>query len=254
MMIHPPFKTAPELSTLDRVRHGFFGTRGGVSEGLYASLNLGPGSDDKAQNIRTNRQHVCQAMQAEHLLSCFQVHGCDVVCATEPWSTRPKADAMVTKTPGLGLCILTADCAPVLFADQVAGVIGAAHAGWKGTLAGVIEATLEHMLSLGATTANIKAAIGPAIQQDSYEVGPEFRQNWLTARPWTETCFISGQADRWHFDLTACIMHILEQASIASERLADDTFSMDGQYFSNRRRTHRNEPDYGRNGSVIVLA
>jgi len=234
--------------------HGFFGRRGGVSKGLYESLNIGQGSDDDAQAIRDNRGLIRDAMSAEKLLSCFQVHSAKTITVTEPWRTRPQADGMVTTIPGLALCILTADCVPVLFADANAKVIGAAHAGWKGALAGICESTIGAMEALGADRANITAAIGPAIQQDSYEVGPEFRDTFVGEHEWTDRLFKAGLEDRSYFDLTGYVQAILLSEGVgAVDQIGHDTCAMEDEYFSNRRRNHRDEPDYGRNGSVIVL-
>ncbi|MEO1188579.1 MAG: polyphenol oxidase family protein, partial [Pseudomonadota bacterium] len=166
-MTAPPHILAQNLSSQAGIKHGFFGRKGGVSTGLYDSLNIGQGSDDDVQAIRDNRDRIRDAMGAEKLLSCFQVHSAKVVEVTEPWHSRPQADGMVSKVPGLALCILSADCVPVLFADAEARVIGAAHAGWKGAIAGICEATLSAMEALGASRKQIVAAIGPAIQQDS---------------------------------------------------------------------------------------
>ncbi|MEO1303871.1 MAG: peptidoglycan editing factor PgeF, partial [Pseudomonadota bacterium] len=168
--------------------------------------------------------------------------------------TRPQADAMVTDRPGLGLCILSADCVPVLFADAEAGIIGAAHAGWKGALAGVCEETLTAMEALGAERSQIVAAIGPAIQQASYEVGPEFRDTFVGEQEWTDRLFVAGRDDRSHFDLTGYVEAVLTREGVAAvDKIAHDTCAMDADYFSNRRRNQRGEPDYGRNGSVILL-
>ncbi len=180
----PPFETAPGLAGLKGIRHGFFGRKGGVSTGLYASLNAGRGSDDDPAAVVRNREIIRTAMGAEALLSCHQIHSANVVHVTEAWDDpRPEADAMVTAQPGLALCILTADCTPVLFADAEAGVIGAAHAGWKGALGGVLEATVASMTEIGARPGRIRAAIGPTIGQASYEVGPEFRDTFLETSP-----------------------------------------------------------------------
>ncbi|MEM8616945.1 MAG: peptidoglycan editing factor PgeF [Pseudomonadota bacterium] len=253
-MTGPPHQTSHIFAREKEIRHGFFGRRGGVSEGLYGSLNLGEGSADAAAAIRANRERVRQTIGATHLLSCFQTHSADVVTVKEPWLTRPRGDAMVTDRPGLALCILTADCVPVLFADPGAGVIGAAHAGWRGALCGVCEATLGKMEALGAKRSHIRAAIGPAIQQQSYEVGPEFRDTWLSEHAWTESHFRVGRADRFQFDLTGYVETILNREGLGTiERLPDDTCSMVETYFSNRRRNQRGEADYGRNGSVIML-
>jgi purine-nucleoside/S-methyl-5'-thioadenosine phosphorylase / adenosine deaminase len=249
-----PHAIGDKLSTLPGVKHGFFGRKGGVSKGLYESLNIGQGSDDDVQAIRDNRDLVRDAMGADKLLSCFQVHSAKTITVTEPWRTRPQADGMVTNVPGLALCILTADCVPVLFADAEAGVIGAAHAGWKGALAGICESTLEAMEALGAVRANIRAAIGPAIQQASYEVGPEFRDTFVGEYEWTDRLFKAGREDRSHFDLTGYVEAVLAREGVnALDQIGHDTCAMEADYFSNRRRNQRGEPDYGRNGSVIVL-
>ncbi|MEM7637804.1 MAG: peptidoglycan editing factor PgeF, partial [Pseudomonadota bacterium] len=187
--------------------------------------------------------------------SCFQVHSAKVVEVTEPWRTRPQADGMVTKVPGLALCILSADCVPVLFADSEAKVIGAAHAGWKGAIAGICEATLSAMEGLGADRSRIHAAIGPAIQQPSYEVGPEFRDTFVGEQEWTDRLFQAGREDRSHFDLIGFVRAVLKREGIgAIDNIGHDTCAMEDDYFSNRRRNHRGETDYGRNGSVIMLS
>ena len=253
-MTAPPHALSSKLSAISGVKHGFFGRKGGVSTGIYESLNIGQGSDDEAQNIRDNRDRIRDALGAEKLLSCFQVHSAKAITVIEPWRTRPQADAMVTKVPGLALCVLSADCVPVLFADAEAGVIGAAHAGWKGAIAGVCEATLDAMEAIGAARGQITAAIGPAIQQASYEVGPEFRDTFVGDQEWTDRLFVAGKDDRSHFDLTGYVEAVLLGQGIAAvENLGLDTCALEDDYFSNRRRNHRGEPDYGRNGSVIVL-
>ena len=253
-MTTPPYSRATNLSAMEGVRHGFFGRKGGVSEGLYASLNIGQGSEDDVQAIRDNRERIRGAMGADKLLSCFQVHSAKVVTVTEPWHTRPQADAMVTDVAGLALCILSADCVPVLFADETIDVVGAAHAGWKGALAGVCDATIDAMEALGAKREHIRAAIGPAIQQESYEVGPEFRDTFVGEHEWTDRLFKAGRDDRSHFDLTGYVETMLKHAGLNSvENLGHDTCAMQEDYFSNRRRNHLGEADYGRNGSVIML-
>ena len=253
-MTTPPHIQSENLSSIERVKHGFFGRQGGVSTGIYASLNIGLGSDDTAQNIRDNRDLIRDAMNAKDLLSCFQVHSAKLVTVTEPWRTRPQADGMVTKVPGLALCILTADCAPVLLADPEEGVIGAAHAGWKGALAGICEQTIEAMEALGAKRHNLIGAIGPAIQQESYEVGPEFRDTFVGEYEWTDRLFKAGREDRSHFDLTGYVSTILSREGVNTiDRIDHDTCAMEEMYFSNRRRNQKGEADYGRNGSVIVL-
>ncbi|MEL6825401.1 MAG: peptidoglycan editing factor PgeF [Pseudomonadota bacterium] len=254
-MTAPPNVLGKSLSSLPGIKHGFFGRKGGVSTGLYESLNIGQGSDDDVQAIRDNRAHIRDAMGADKLLSCFQVHSAKVVEVTEPWHTRPQADGMVTKVPGLALCILSADCVPVLFADAEAKVIGAAHAGWKGAMAGVCEATLTAMESLGADRSRIHAAIGPAIQQASYEVGPEFRDTFVGEQEWTDRLFKAGREDRSHFDLIGYVQAVLKREGISAiDNIGHDTCAMEEDYFSNRRRNHRGEADYGRNGSVIMLS
>ena len=254
-MTAPPNVLGKSLSSLPGIKHGFFGRKGGVSTGLYESLNIGQGSDDDVQAIRDNRAHIRDAMGADKLLSCFQVHSAKVVEVTEPWHTRPQADGMVTKVPGLALCILSADCVPVLFAAAEAKVIGAAHAGWKGAMAGVCEATLTAMESLGADRSRIHAAIGPAIQQASYEVGPEFRDTYVGEQEWTDRLFKAGREDRSHFDLIGYVQAVLKREGISAiDNIGHDTCAMEEDYFSNRRRNHRGEADYGRNGSVIMLS
>ena len=253
-MSKPPFSQGHKLSTMSGIKHGFFGREGGVSSGLYDSLNVGEGSGDDAESVHQNRKRVREAIGADHLLSCYQIHSPTVITVDEPWQARPEGDAMVTAVPGLALCILTADCVPILFADAKAGVVGAAHAGWKGALSGVIEATLNAMETLGADRSDITAAIGPAIQQDSYEVGPEFRDTWVGEKEWTDRFFRAGSGDRLQFDLTGYVQtRLLREGVGAVDNLGHDTCAMEETYFSNRRRNHRGEDDYGRNGSVIML-
>lgn len=250
----PSSVKADNLHTIDKVRHGFFGRKGGVSSGLYDSLNVGEGSGDSPDAVATNRERVRAALSARALLSCYQIHSADVVHVTQPWTARPEADAMVTTEPGLALCILTADCTPVLFADPDAGVIGAAHAGWKGAIGGVLDSTVSAMTDLGAMPGRIRAAIGPTIQQASYEVGPEFRDTFLTESPESEALFIPGTADRFHFDLPGYCRQRLDRLGLHSVHDSGlDTCALEQDYFSNRRRNHRGEPDYGRNASVIML-
>lgn len=253
-MTSPPHALGHKMSTIEGISHGFFGRKGGVSTGIYESLNIGQGSDDDARAIRDNRDRIRDTVKADKLLSCFQVHSAKVITVSEPWRTRPQADAMVTKVPGLALCILTADCVPVLFADAETGIVGAAHAGWKGALAGICEATIEAMEALGAERDQITAAIGPAIQQASYEVGPEFRDTFVGEHEWTDRLFVAGRDDRSHFDLVGYVQAtLLREGVSAVDNIGHDTCAMEADYFSNRRRNHRGEADYGRNGSVIVL-
>ena len=250
----PPVTTAPSLAYFDNIAHGFFGSRGGVSTGLYASLNAGAGSDDDAESVAQNRTRIATAIGADHLLSCHQHHSSDALLVQTPFEGRPKGDAMVSRTSGLALAIMTADCTPILFADPEAGIIGAAHSGWKGALGGISEATIEAMESIGADSARIVAAIGPCIRQASYEVGPEFRDTFMAAADWSERFFVPGKGDRLQFDLPGFVQARLVRAGLSRiEIIEHDTCALEDMYFSNRRRNHQGLPDYGRNASVIML-
>jgi len=250
--------TSGPLNSLEGIRHGFFTREGGVSEGLYASLNCGLGSGDDPARVTENRSRVADALEvpAPALVTCYQVHSPDVVTVETPWApgTGPKVDAMVTKTPGVALGILTADCAPVLLADAEARVIGAAHAGWRGALTGVLTATAKAMAELGAETGRIVAAIGPCIAQRSYEVGPEFPAPFIAADPSNERFFapavISG---KFHFDLRGFVRSELEKAGLRRVfELPHDT-CREERFFSYRRACLRGEKDYGRALSAITL-
>lgn len=246
---HPPHVKAQALA---HVRHGFFGREGGVSSGIYASLNAGTGSQDDPQAVAENRRRIAAAFGAEHLIGVHQVHSPDAVFVSAPWaSERPHADALVTTTPGLVISVLTADCAPVLLADAEAGVIGAAHAGWKGAFGGVLEATVALMRQHGAR--HIKAAIGPTIHQASYEVGPEFEANFLAADPSNARFFAPGPNGKAHFDLPAFCAARLAQLGIAAETAPYDTYPDAARWHSARRAGHRSEGDYGRNCAAIAL-
>ncbi|MBX3505076.1 MAG: peptidoglycan editing factor PgeF [Parvibaculum sp.] len=251
--------TAKPLDVLSHIRHGFFTREGGVSKGIYASLNCGYGSDDATENVRENRARVAEklSVEREKLLTVYQIHSPDVVAVTEPWTpdTAPQADAMVTATPGIALGILTADCAPVLFADKKARVIGAAHAGWKGALGGVLEATVEAMIRLGAERQDIAAAIGPCISQDAYEVGPEFRARFIEADEANARWFEPSDKDRHGmFDLPGYVEARLEAADIGTVSvLGQCTYQDEKRFFSFRRTTHRGEKDYGRQISALML-
>ena len=246
------------------IAHGFFGREGGVSQGIYASLNCGPGSKDDPQAVFQNRRLVADALAPDiRLISLSQVHS-PTVYALPGWGTedgtRPEGDAMVTATPGLGLGILTADCAPVLFADPKARVIGAAHAGWKGALGiknggGVLEATLEAMEKLGALRGRISATIGPCISQQNYEVGFDFRDRFLEQGLRMRRFFVpSNKEGHYRFDLPGYVAHRLTQAGTGTvENLAVCTYPAENGFFSFRRTTHAGEPDYGRQISAIVL-
>ena len=203
---------------LSPVHHGFFTRRGGASSGVFHGLNCGTGSSDQSEAVAINRARVAEAMRVTDtaLIGVHQVHSPDVVTVTEPLGDKPRADAMVTATPGLALSILTADCQPVLFADPDAGVIGAAHAGWRGALDGVLEATVDAMVDLGATRDHITAVIGPTISQRVYEVGPEFLDNFVADDPDNSRFFVNGEGDRYMFDLPSFGLHRLRSAGIGT--------------------------------------
>lgn len=254
-MTKPPSFRAPGLAG---VSHGFFGRQGGVSEGLYSSLNAGLGSSDDREAVLENRGRIAAALGSGELLSVHQIHSPDVVTVEAPWAPGqgPQADAMVTTRRGIALGILTADCAPILFADPEAGVIGAAHAGWKGALTGVAEATVTAMVALGARTERIRAAVGPCIGPESYEVGPEFEARFLAELGAGAARFFRrpDPAGRPYFDLPGFVAHRLESAGLgAVEILGLDTFARPDDFFSFRRTTHRGEGDYGREVAAIML-
>ena len=240
---------------LDGTPHGFTGRRGGVSTGPFASLNTGHGSGEDAAIIAENRRRAADAvLPGAGLASVYQVHGrgCVTVREVVAFEQRPQADAMVTDVPGLLLGILTADCVPVLFADRAAGVVGAAHAGWKGALAGVTDATIEAMVALGADVSRIAAAVGPCIARASYEVDEPLFRSFVEADAENERFFIDGRAGHWQFDLEAYVGMRLAVAGLARvELLGLDTYANDGDFFSFRRATHRGEPGYGRQLSMI---
>ncbi len=240
------------------IEHGFFGRKGGVSQGIFASLNCGPGSGDSRADVIENRRRAADALgSAAHLLTLYQVHSPNVVTVTAPWriGEGPQADAMVTNVAGIAVGILTADCAPVLFADAEAGVIGAAHAGWKGAIGGVTDSAIAAMEALGAKRDRIAAAIGPCISQTNYEVGPEFRDRFAEADARSIRFF--APADRplhLRFDLEGYVAERLIAAEIGGiERASTCTYASEGDFFSYRRTTHRMEEDYGRQVSAIVL-
>ncbi len=257
-MITCPMITSLTSGTLAGMPHGFLGRTGGVSGGLYASLNVGLGSNDIADHVQNNRARVVDAVLPEAaLVTVHQIHSATCVVVDQPWSNdaRPQADAMVTNKPGLLLGILTADCAPVLLADKSAGVIGAAHAGWQGALGGVIEATVAAMVGLGAVREHIYAAVGPCIARRSYEVDGGFYAKFVAASDNHDLFFSAGhQVGRFQFDLEAFVLGQLATAGITrAEALGEDTYSQPTRYFSYRRTTHASEPDYGRQISVIGL-
>ena len=238
------------------LRHGFFGRAGGASSGIFAGLNCGAGSSDQREAIAINRARVAEAMgvSPEALVGVHQVHSADVVTITEATDARPRADAMVTDVPGIALSILTADCQPVLFADPHAGVIGAAHAGWKGAMNGVLQATVEAMTALGATRAGISAVIGPSISQSAYEVGPEFFEDFLAEDQENARFFAGGAGDRMQFDLPAYGLAQLRATGIGhAEWTRHCTYSDPARFYSYRRATHMKEADYGRLIAAIRL-
>jgi YfiH family protein len=237
--------------------HGFLGRRGGVSNGQLAGLNVGYGSNDDRAAIDENRRlAIAAVLPNAPLATVHQVHSADVLYVERPWpqDDRPRADAMVTDRPTLLLGILTADCAPVLFADLDAGVVGAAHAGWRGALAGVTDSTIAAMERLGARRSTIHAAVGPCIGQASYEVDEEFRDGFLADDPGNQRFFVAGPSGKPHFGLEAYLVHRLLCAGIEEvEALGLDTYSDPDRFYSYRRATHRGEADYGRQLSAIAL-
>lgn len=251
---------APSLAALPGIRHAFFTRRGGVSTGIYASLNGGTGSSDDPAAVAENRARMAREIGVEpgRLVACWQVHSADAVLATEPWTREaaPKADAVVAASPGIGAAVSIADCGPILFADPDARVVAAAHSGWKGAIGGIIAATVALMEAQGARRANIRAAIGPLIRQPSYEVGEDFVARFLSEDKGFARFF--APADRAHhalFDLPGFIRLRLEQAGVgAIEDLGLDTYADEERFFSYRRTTHRKEPDYGRLMAAIALA
>jgi len=244
----------------DGIRHGFFTREGGVSDGLFASLNCGLGSGDDAVKVAENRGRAMAALglKADRLATCYQVHSPSVVVVNAAWPSaeRPRADAMVTQRKGVALGILTADCAPVLFADAGAEVIGAAHAGWRGALSGVLEATVEAMIGLGAAPERIGAGIGPCIAQPSYEVGPEFPAPFLAADPASADFFRPApRSGHFLFDLGGYVERRLAELGLGRiERSGGDTAAEADRFFSYRRSCLRREKDYGRELSAICLA
>jgi YfiH family protein len=243
-------------AALSGVRHGFLGRSGGVSTGAMASLNTGWGSGDDLALIAENRRRAADAvLPGAPIVSAYQVHGRTCVVAGDWGDQRPEADALVTDRPGVLLGILTADCAPVLFADREAGVIGAAHAGWKGALAGVTDSTIEAMEKLGARRHNIAAAVGPCIAQRSYEVDHAFRDRFLASDAASERFFTEGDAGTPHFDLESYLLARLAAAGLSRvEALGQDTYAQPDRFYSYRRATHLAEPSYGRQISLIGLA
>ena len=254
----PPKRLASNLQSAKGVVHGFFGRTGGVSTGIFESLNCGPGSADPHENVIENRRRAADALASDaQLVTLYQVHGERVVRVETPWdiANAPQADALLTNVPGIGLGILAADCAPILLADAVARVIGAAHGGWKGARAGVIESVVSAMEGLGAKRDRIVAAIGPCISQASYEVGQDLHDGFVRHSQNAARFFLPGaRANHFQFDLEAYVVARLAEAGVGSiERLSVCTYANDSEFFSYRRATHRGETDYGRQISAILL-
>jgi YfiH family protein len=247
-----------EILTSDAldVRHGFFTRKGGASSGIFAGLNCGPGSSDQSDVVKINRARVAAALglEAGALVSLNQIHSATVATLTAVPEGRIAADGMVTDVPGLGLGILTADCQPVLFAEAASGVIGAAHAGWRGVKDGVLEATVDAMVALGARRNQIHAVIGPTISQAAYEVGPEFFESFTADDPAYARFFANGKGDRMLFDLPSFGLQRLRAAGVGrAEWTRSCTYSDPARFYSYRRTTHAGEADYGRLISVIRL-
>lgn len=245
--------TSPALAPL---RHGFFTRAGGASSGVFAGLNCGQGSSDQSEIVTINRTRVAQAMGVplDHLVGVHQVHSATAITVSKPLAEKPKADALVTATPGLALSVLSADCQPVLFADPAAGVIGAAHAGWRGALDGVLHTTVDAMVALGATRDNITGVIGPCISQRAYEVGPEFFDDFMAEDPEFARYFAQGAGDRMLFDLPGFGLNRLRAAGVGhAEWTHHCTYSDPALFYSYRRSTHAKEADYGRLISAIAL-
>ncbi|MCV2879492.1 peptidoglycan editing factor PgeF [Sedimentimonas flavescens] len=241
---------------LNGVAHGFFTRKGGASSGVFQGLNCGHGSSDLTDAVNVNRDRVAAAMGVtpEAMVGVHQIHSADVLSVTGPLDAPVQADALVTATPGVLLTVLTADCQPVLFADRQAGVVGAAHAGWRGALEGVLEATVEAMEALGAERANITAVIGPCISQRAYEVGHDFMENFLVEDPDYGRFFSGGPAGKPMFDLPAFGLHRLREAGVGeAEWTRHCTYSDSERFYSYRRTTHAGEADYGRLISTIRL-
>jgi YfiH family protein len=246
------------LSAIPGLRHAFFTRDGGVSDGIYAGLNGGLGSNDDPRKVMENRRRMAEQMGVapDHFLSVHQVHSPDAVVASGPWegASRPRADAIVTRTEGIAIGVTAADCGPILLVDPNARVIGAAHAGWKGALTGILESTIDAMEKLGAERGGMVAAIGPLIRQHSYEVGGEFVERFIDTDAGNALFFLPSTRERHSmFDLAGFIRMRLENAGVLMiDDLGVDTYS-DERFYSYRRSVHRKEPDYGRHVHAIAL-
>ena len=259
MAINGEFVRADCLSGLSGISHGFFTRQGGVSTGIYGALNCGLGSKDDPSLVRENRARVAQALGApgDEVSTLYQIHSATALVVDKPFERGqvPRADALVTRTPGVVIGALAADCTPVLFAEPKSRIIAAAHAGWRGALGGVLEAAIEAMVELGANRINIRAAIGPCINQEAYEVGPEFEAEFVKADPGNGRFFLRHSPEsRPHFDLPGYVEHRLSTLGLdAVERRSLCSYQNESLFFSYRRATHRKEPYYGRQISAIVL-
>jgi YfiH family protein len=253
-----PFLTDPLLASLPGIRHGFFTREGGVSDGIYRSLNCGLGSADDPSHVAENRARVAAAVGArpDQMATPFQVHGTDTIVVDAPWpiNARPRADALVTVTPGIVIGVGTADCGPMLLADPEARVVGAAHAGWKGACSGIVESAVAAMVRLGARPDRIVAALGPTISQPNYEVGTDLVDTLVAADAGSADFFRTGlRAGHAEFDLPGYIVARLRRLGVTVVDFAICTYADADRFFSFRRTTHRGEPDYGRQLSVIML-
>ncbi|MEM6564029.1 MAG: peptidoglycan editing factor PgeF [Pseudomonadota bacterium] len=241
---------------LSPVRHGFFTRRGGASSGVFAGLNCGHGSSDQTEIVAINRSRVARSLDVpdDHLTGVHQIHSALSVIVDTPLTKAVRADSLVTTTPGIAISVLTADCQPVLFADAQAGVIAAAHAGWRGALDGILEATVDAMEEMGAQRSRIQAVIGPSISQAAYEVGPEFLDTFTSENPEYSRFFSNGQGDRLHFDLPGFGLHRLREAGVGdAEWTHHCTYADPERFYSYRRTTHAKEADYGRLIAAIRL-
>ncbi len=250
------YKQSTELNTIPRLRHGFFGKNGGVSSGIYDSLNCGPASADSLDNVIENRWRALSALglQEAQLFGLKQIHSTKVYTIDKKSSDDYHAgDGLVTKEKGLALSVLGADCAPVLFADKSAGVIGAAHSGWKGSVSGIIESMVESMCAIGASRENIHACIGPTIHQQSYEVRDDFIRQLQSLSAFATEQFIQKQQEKYYFDLPAYLLAQCERSQIQGENIGLDTYALEDTFFSFRRNTHQGLKEYGRQISIICL-
>ena len=248
-MMTPPHLTSKLLS----VPHGFFGAKGGVSTGTYASLNAGLRSGDNQECVNENRARIRTALQANYLVSLHQIHSDTVIIATDKPVSNMEADGLVTTVPGLALSALSADCGPVLLADAKAGVIGACHAGWRGALSGIVESTVATMCEMGAAPENITAVLGPCIGPDNYEVGEDFKTEFCDIDEDYARFFHIPEGKKAHFDLPAFILSRLAVMNVSAEWTGQCTYAHAEDYFSYRRNTHAGIKGYGRNLSAIVL-